>query len=171
MMEQTEKGMSLIEVMVASLILSLGILACLTLFSQSQHMLLSSRRFEIAQRVFAYGEMYYPIPFEVTKDPVDDDKLNVEKISAEELISKLDIEKDMSLEDKEDLSGYYYERTVDELDDEERDRNGNLYTIRTTVSWGGYLRGMKPEKETIITLWRNKNGGNAAKTSGAGGAK
>ena len=65
-----------------------------------------------------------------------------------------------------DLEGYYFERTVDEIEDEERDRNGHIYTIRSTISWGGNLRGMKPETETIIKLWRNKNGQSTTRTSG-----
>lgn len=166
-MRSRKKGFSLIEVLIASVILSLGVISCLALFSQSQHMLLASQRYEIAQRVFAYGEMFYPIPAEITSsDPEDDDELNVERISAEDLVSKLEIEKEMSLEDRKDLKGYYFERTVDELDDEEAARNGYIYTIRSKVTWGGNLQGMKPEEETIITLWRNKNGG--TKTSGTG---
>jgi prepilin-type N-terminal cleavage/methylation domain-containing protein len=158
-------GFTLIEVLIASVILTLGMLSCLALFTQSQRMMLSSQRFEIGQRVFAYGEMLYPIPQEVTSsDPVDDELLNVERISAQELVRLLEL--DLSPQDMKDLEGYYFERTVDEIEDEERDRNGHIYTIRSTISWGGNLRGMKPETETIIKLWRNKNGQSTAQTSG-----
>jgi hypothetical protein len=44
---------------------------------------------------------------------------------------------------------------VDKVDDEELERSGYLYTVRTTVSWGG-KRGMNQNETTVLTLWRKK---------------
>lgn len=158
MTPSSKSGFSLIEVLIASVILTLGMLSCLMLFSQSQRMMLASQRFEIAQRVLSYGEMVYPIPDSVTDDPEDNELLNVNEVSAEELAEDLELE--LSYQDRKDLEGYTFKREVDEppTDDEEFKRIGEIYTIRTTVTWGKGFRGEKPETETVVKLWRNKNG-------------
>jgi len=152
-------GFSLIEVLIASVVLTLGMLSCLMLFSQSQKMMLASQRFEIAQRVLSYGEMLHPIPDSVTDaDPEESEILNVTEVSAQDLADDLELE--LSYKDRKDLEGYTFKRTVDEppMDDEEFDRIGKIYTIRTVVTWGRGFRGEQPETETVVKLWRNKNG-------------
>ena len=56
-MKTMKKGFTLIEVLVASVILTLGIVAVLGLFLQSYKLMTSSFRFETAQRVLNYFEM------------------------------------------------------------------------------------------------------------------
>ena len=148
-----KNGFTLIEVLVACVILTLGLTGILSLFIQSQRMMLASARFETAQRVLNYFEMVHPIPppDQVTDDPEDNDLLNVESERAEDLCDDLEIR--LSSKDREDISGYTVRRKVDEIDDEELERNGGIYTIRTTVTWGGSLRGEKPEHETFVKLW------------------
>lgn len=147
------RGFTLIEILISSVILTLGLLSCLALFTQSQRMMLASARFETAQRVLNYFEMVHPIPTtdQVMGDPLDDDLLNVDDERAEDLCEDLEI--DLSPKDRELIAGYSVSRTVDDIDDEEIERNGGLYTVRTTVKWGGNLRGMKPEEETFVKLW------------------
>ena len=41
------------------------------------------------------------------------------------------------------------------MDDEELERSGYLYTVRTTVAWGG-RRGRDRNETTVLTLWRKK---------------
>lgn len=153
-----KRGFTLIEILIASVVLTVGLLAILSLFAQSQRMMMSSARFETAQRVLNYFEMVHPIPAasQVTDDPLMNDLLNVEEVKAEELTD--DLELDLSPQDRRDLSGYSCLRQVDDIDDEELARNGGIYTVRTTVRWGGNLRGMKPEEESVIRLWWNKEG-------------
>ena len=58
---------------------------------------------------------------------------------------------------RDELSSYTFERTVDEIDDEELKRAGYLYTIRTKVRWGSRcLRDEDRPKLEVLTLWRKK---------------
>lgn len=148
-----KKGFTLIEILIASVILTLGLLSVLALFTQSQRMMLASARFETAQRVLNYFEMVHPIPSssEVTDDPLKNDLLNVEEERATDLTDELEI--DLTPQDERDLKGYTAQREVDDIDDEELDRNGGIYTVRTTVKWGGDNFGGKKDEMSVIKLW------------------
>ncbi len=147
------RGFTLIEVLIASVILTLGLLSALALFTQSQRMMMASVRFETAQRVLNYFEMAHPVPSpeQVTDDPLDSELLNIQEERAEDLCDQLEIE--LGPKDRELIADYRVTREVDEIDDEEIERNGGIYTLRTTVRWGGNLRGMKPEEEVVVRLW------------------
>lgn len=164
-----KRGFTLIEVLVASVILTLGIVAVLGLFLQSYKLMTASARFETAQRVLSYFEMVHPIPAvdQVTGGPLDDDLLNIAEERAENLAE--DLELDLSRSDREDLSGYTAERAVDDIDDDELERNGGLYTVRTTVKWGGDHFGGKKESLSVVKLWwkGTSGGGSAGKSSNA----
>lgn len=166
-----KKGFTLIEVLVASVILTLGIVAVLALFLQSYKLMTYSARFETAQRVLSYFEMVHPIPpiDQVTSDPLDDDLLNIPEERAENLTEDLELE--LSPADRDELAGYSVEREVDDIDDEELDRNGGIYTVRTTVRWGGNNFGGKKEEFSVVKLWwKNRESGGSAKSS-TGGSK
>ena len=95
------RGFTLIEVLIASVILTLGLLSALALFTQSQRMMMASVRFETAQRVLNYFEMVHPIPSpeQVTEDPLDSELLNISEERAEDLCDRLEI--DLSPKDRE----------------------------------------------------------------------
>ena len=149
-----KSGFSLIEVLIASVILTFGLMAVLALFGQSQKLMIASVRFETAQRVLNYFEMVHPIPSpdEVTDDPLMSDLLNIGEERAESLADELEI--DLSPQDSKEISGYTVERSVDDIEDEELARNGNIYTVRTIVRWGGDHHGGKKDEEVVIRLWR-----------------
>ncbi|MBR3925075.1 MAG: prepilin-type N-terminal cleavage/methylation domain-containing protein, partial [Kiritimatiellae bacterium] len=64
------KGFTLLEVLLASIILGAGLAAILVSMSQSQKMMLSSSSLEAAQEVMDLGEMAYPLSD--VKDPDQD---------------------------------------------------------------------------------------------------
>lgn len=153
-----KNGFTLIEVLVASVILTIGLISVLQLFMQSQRMMLASARFETAQRVINYFEMVHPVPTadEVTDDPLQNDVLNIGEERATDLADELEI--DLTPQDSRDLRTYTVERVVDDVDDEELERNGGLYVVRTTVKWGGDNYGGKKDEWAVVKLWRKGKG-------------
>ena len=151
-----KRGFTLLEVMIATIILSVGLVVLLTSFMNCQKIMMASQDFETAQYVLSLGETAYPLPSpdQVSDDPLDNELLNLEEISAHELLNDLDI-RDMPREREQELEKYTFSRKVDEVDDEELERSGYLYTVRTTVAWGG-KRGKDRNETTVLTLWRKK---------------
>lgn len=152
-------GFTLMEVLIAAVMLAVGCIAILSCVMQCQRMMLASKRFESAQLVLQLGEMAYPIPdpSQITTsgdDILNDDLLNVSETSALDLVNELEM--DLPRAEREHLQDYTFERTVDETDDEILKWNGGIYAIRSTVRWGGNNYGAKREELNVIRLWRKK---------------
>jgi len=144
------KGFTLLEVLLASIILSLGLAGLLASMQQAQQMMLSTTGLETAQEVMDLGDMAYPL--EDVEDP--DKDLDVQETKAEELWQKItDIH--LTRAQREKFHGYTWEREALNRKDKEEDikRLGNLYTVRVTVRWGDRFRG-DGEKESYVTFWR-----------------
>ena len=144
------RGFTLLEVLLAAIILGSGLAAILVSMSQAQRMMLASSRQETAQEVMDLGEMAYPLAD--VKDP--DSDLDVPETKAEELWEKItDVR--MTGAQREKFHGYTWEREALNRKDSEEDikRLGNLYTVRVTVRWGDRFRG-SGEKESYVTFWR-----------------
>ena len=156
--DRHRKGFTLLEVMCATIILSLGLVALLTAFMQCQRIMRTTQGFETAQYVLMLGETLYPLPSPdlVTDDPLDNELLNIDETPAMKLAEDLEIDRELSRERREELEYYTFERTVDEVDDEELERSGYLYTVRTVIRWGHVRRSRDRSETTVITLWRKK---------------
>jgi hypothetical protein len=143
--------------MVATIILSLGLVALLTAFMQCQRVMRATQGFETAQYVLMLGETLYPLPSpdQVSDDPIENELLNIEETEALELLENLELD-DLPKERRDELDSYTFERTVDEIDDEELARSGYLYTVRTVIRWGRSRRSSERNETTVITLWRKK---------------
>ena len=145
-------GFTLLEVLLASIILGLGLTAILVSMSNSQKMMLASTELQTAQEVMDMGEMAYPLSD--VKDP--DEDLDVRETRASELwdmISKVRLTS--AQEDK--YHGYTWERVALNRNDSDDDikRLGNLYTVRITVTWGDRGKGSgKKQQESYVTFWR-----------------
>ena len=155
--DRLRRGFTLLEVMVATIILSLGLVALLTAFMQCQRIMRATQGFETAQYVLMLGETLFPLPSpdQVSDDPLDNELLNIEETEALSLLNDLELD-DIPKERRDELEYYTFERTVDEIDDEELARSGYLYTVRTVIRWGHGRRSKDRSETTVITLWRKK---------------
>lgn len=106
-------GFTLIEILIATMILSFGLIALMSGVSKCAAMMTLSKEYQQAQYVFSLGELKYPIE---ESDNVEED---------------LVVEPDTELVD-----GYTFERTVDEKDLDSNEVDDKLYVVRTRVSWG-----------------------------------
>ena len=149
------RGFTLLEVLLAAIILGVGLATILVSMSQCQKMMLSSAYLETAQEVMDLGEMAYPLSD--VQDP--DQDLDVRETKASDLwdiVAGANGPK-MSRAQEEKFHGYTWEREALNRQDKEEDitRLGNLYTVRITVRWGNDRRGGH-EEESYVTFWRKK---------------
>ena len=149
------RGFTLLEVLLATIILGTGLAAILVSMSQSQRMMLSSSYLQTAQEVMDLGDMAYPLAD--VKDP--DQDLDVPETKASELwdIIAGSHGPKMTREQEEKFRGYTWERVALNRNDSEEEiaRLGNLYTVRVIVRWGNG-RTSKREEESYVTFWRKK---------------
>ena len=145
-----KSGFTLLEVLLASIILGLGITGILMSLSSSQKMMLASTELQTAQEVMDLGEMAYPLAD--VQDPERD--LDVRETKATELWEMISEER-LSNEQEDRYHGYTWEREAlnKHASEDEIRRIGNLYTVRITVRWGDDLRGNHQE-ESYVTCWR-----------------
>ena len=149
------RGFTLLEVLLATIILGTGLAAILVSMSQSQRMMLSSSYLQTAQEVMDLGDMAYPLAD--VKDP--DQDLEVPETKASELwdIVAGSHGPKLTREQEDKYHEYTWERVALNRNDSEEEiaRLGNLYTVRVIVRWGNG-RTSKREEESYVTFWRKK---------------
>lgn len=147
------RGFTLLEVLLAAIILGSGLTAILVSLSQCQKMMLSSSELQTAQEVMDLGDMAYPLS--EVKDP--DQDLDVRETKASELWELVAGAHGPKMSDAQEdkYHGYTWEReALNRKDDEDEIRRlGNLYTVRVTVRWGDNRRG-EHQEESYVTFWR-----------------
>ena len=148
------RGFTVLEVLLATIILGFGLTAILLSMTQAQKTMLGSAYLETVQEVMDLGDMAYPLS-DVT-DPEDaQNGLEMSETKATEMWEKIsDINLTNAQEEK--FHGYTWEREwINKNDDDEIERLGGLYIVRVTVRWGNDLRGHH-EEESYVTFWRKK---------------
>ena len=144
-----KRGFTLLEVLLASIILGVGLAGILVSLSQSQRLMKTVPDLETSQEVMDLGDMAYPL-----EDVKDEDELDVSETKATELWDKISDER-LSNEQEEKYHDYTWEREClnkhDNQDD--IDRLGGLYLVKVTVRWGDRHAG-ETEEESYITFWR-----------------
>ncbi len=145
------RGFTLLEVLIATIILGLGIAGLLVSMSQAQELMLSATRFQAVQEVMDMGDMAYPLVD--VQDPLLD--LDVPETRAAALWDKISKIR-LTREQEEKYQGYTWEREcLNKNDTDEIARLGGLYVVRITVRWGDRYRG-RGEQESYVTLWRKE---------------
>lgn len=143
------RGFSLLEVLLAAMILGIAMAAILTSLAQAQKMMLGSAYLETAQEVMDLGDMAYPL--EDVKDP--DRDLDVSETKATELWSMISTER-LTNAQEDKFKGYSWRREwINKNDADEIERLGGLHVVKVTVKWGDDLRGHH-EEESYVTFWR-----------------
>ena len=143
------RGFSLLEVLLAALILGVAMAAILTSLATAQKIMLGSVYLETAQEVMDLGEMAYPL--DDVREP--DRDLDVADTKATELWEMISDER-LTRAQEEKFKGYTWRREwINKNDDDEIERLGGLHVVKVTVKWGDDLRGHH-EEESYVTFWR-----------------
>lgn len=125
-MKTTRAGFTLVEILIATMILSIGIMVLLTGVGNCAKMMLLSKQFQEVQYIFTLVDLKYPI--EAT-DNIEED-IPVASVSATELVETA------SPQMREVLERYTFERTVDEKELETNQVDDGLYIVHSIVTWG-----------------------------------
>ena len=139
------RGFTLIEVLIATVILGTGLLAIFSGLTPCLAMITASKRFQEVQWVFGLGQLKHPMTeFEEVGDLVVEDDADLAEDDA-----------DLAEDGSSIGEGYVFSRTVDEKALEDEDRDDGLYVVRTKVSWG---EGDDASEEIVQLVWK-KDGG------------
>ena len=135
-MTTSRSGMTLVEVLLAAMLLGLGMMTIFTSLTRCLRLIQASRDIQKMQLAFDRGNLAHPMA----------------DIQSEDDIEKLLVEDD-DLGD--DLENYVFTRTFDEKEkpEDENGFNDHLFTVRTTVSWG---EGEDAREEIVELLWLPK---------------
>ena len=147
-----KRGFTLLEVLLASIILGVGLAGVLVSMSQAQRMMRTLPEIETAQEVMDLGNAAFPLS-EISE--VDD--IDVRAVEVDELWSIVAGAHgaNMSTEQKEKYENFTWEREVLDKspDEDELKRIGYVYPVRVTVRWGR----KEGQRESYVTLWRDPN--------------
>lgn len=147
------RGFTLLEVLLASIILGAGLIGVLVALSQGQRFMQTMPDLMTAQEVMDLGDMAYPLA-----EVRDEDDLDVPECRVDDLwrIIAGDHGPRLTNEQEEKYHGFRWRRDRVERNMSEDDlkRIGYLHQVRITVTWGDRFRGEK-NVESYVTVWRD----------------
>ena len=145
-MTTSRSGMTLVEVLLAAMLLGLGMMTIFTSLTRCLRLIEASRNVQKMQLVFDLGNLAFPMADIQSEEDID--KLNVEPSDIQKILNELheDGERGKGLEN------YVFTRTFEEKEkpEDEADFNDHLFTVHTTVSWG---EGENDRDEIVELLW------------------
>jgi prepilin-type N-terminal cleavage/methylation domain-containing protein len=125
-MRKSRAGFTLVEILIATMILATGIMVLLTGVGNCAKMMTLAKQFQETQYIFSLVDLKFPI--EATTDVEED--IPVESMSCVDLLEE------PSPQMLEVLERYTFERTVDERELEMNQVDDGLFIVRSVVSWG-----------------------------------
>lgn len=125
-------GFTLVEVLLAALILGIGMTVLLGSLSTCLRTMRLARDYEQVQWVLGLGELAYPEPMTTSSDVQTD----------------YTVPADDSL-----CEGFSFERVVDEMSPQQQEKKEKLYVVRTRVRWGEAGDGERPCEELVRYVW------------------
>lgn len=132
-------GFSLIEVLIATAILAVGLLAVFSSLSPALSIFAASRRLQEMQWVVALGELRHPVAgFEELEDLVVEEDDN------------------MAFDGEELGSDCVFSRTIDEKEVDDEEDDDGIYVMRTKVVWNGKE---DTAEELVRLIWKKGAGG------------
>ncbi len=137
-MMKNNHGFTLVEVLLASAILAMGMLAIFASLTPCIAMINISKQFQEVRWVMGVAELKYPFA----------DFEDIEDIVVEET-------DDFGDQNEAITSGYRFSRTIDEKVIEDDIPDDGLYVVRTRVSWG---ESEEASEEIVQLVWK-KDGG------------
>lgn len=147
------RAFTLLEVLLASVILGLGLVGILVAMSQAQKFMQTMPDLMTAQEMLDLGDMAYPLA-----EVKDEKDLEVDWQDVDELwrIIAGDHGPKLTHEQQEKYHGFRWKREMVEkhVNDDDLKRLGYLHRIRVTVMWGDRFRGEK-NTESYVTIWRD----------------
>lgn len=151
------RGFTLLEVLLASIMLGFGLAGILVALSQGQRLMRTMPDLIAAQEVMDLGDMAYPLS-EVKKV----EKLDVREQSVDDLWRTIVGDQNsanLTREQREKYYGFTWSRQCLDanLSDDDLMRLGNLRRVRVTVEWGDRFRGIR-NSESYVTVWRDPEG-------------
>ncbi len=147
------KGFTLLEVLLAAVILGFGLAGILVSLSQAQRFMQTTPDLITAQEVMDMGDMAYPL-----SEVNDVDDLDVEERDVDDLwrIVVGDHGPRLTYEQQKKYHGFRWmrERVEPNINDDDLKRLGYLHLVRITVKWGDRFVGERNE-ESYVTVWRD----------------
>lgn len=148
-----KRGFTLIEVLIATVILGFALTGLLVSFSHGQKLLRTTPDLVTAQEMMDLGDMAYPLEEVKEEEDIDVSEKGIDDLWR---IVSGDHGPRLSNEQREKYHGFTWkrERVEPNRSDDDLKRLGYLHRVRVTVTWGDRFVGER-DSDGYVTLWKD----------------